>query len=54
MKRKAEMESEAESRPKKRVLSDEEVRASFRPDLFDEAVLQQYTEEYANSQPYVV
>ncbi len=55
MKRKAEAEAESEGeiRPKKRVLSDEEVRASFRPHLFENAELQKYTEEYANSQPYV-
>lgn len=51
-KRKHDSESNGSTgRAKRRLLSDDEARASFRDGLFDEKVLKDYTQEYADSQP---
>lgn len=39
---------------KKRAISDDEAHNNFRSGLFDSKVLEGYTSEYADSQPYVL
>lgn len=51
MKRKS--ETPANGKAKKRAISDEEARDKFRNGLFDSKVLEEYTNYYATSQPYV-
>ena len=51
MKRKS--EAHANGKSKKRAISDDEARDNFRRGLFDSKVLQDYTDAYAASQPYV-
>ncbi|TKA64021.1 hypothetical protein B0A49_11058 [Cryomyces minteri] len=54
MKRKNEdqLDFVANGKPKKRAFTDQEVKRNFRTGLFDTKVLKQYTDEYAESQPY--
>lgn len=49
MKRKS--EAPANGKTKKRAISDAEAHAKFRKGLFDENVLEGYTNYYATSQP---
>jgi hypothetical protein len=51
MKRKNEASGNRKS--KKRAISDDEAQDNFRKGLFDSNVLQEYTDFYASSQPYV-
>jgi hypothetical protein len=46
-------EAPANGKPKKkRAISDDEAHKNFRSGLFDSKVLEEYTSEYAGSQPY--
>ncbi|OJD33763.1 2-oxoglutarate and fe dioxygenase domain containing protein 1 [Diplodia corticola] len=51
-KRKAEGPAAVNGKSKKRALSDEEARSNFRKGLFDTKVLEDYQQQYAESQPY--
>jgi hypothetical protein len=50
-KRKNEAPANGKSK-KKRAISDDEAHKNFRDGLFDSKVLETYTSEYADSQPY--
>ncbi|KAG9228785.1 Oxoglutarate and iron-dependent oxygenase degradation C-term-domain-containing protein [Amylocarpus encephaloides] len=55
MKRKAESQENGKSALKKRsktILSEDDVRKSFRKGLFDKDILKSYTKEYKKSEPY--
>jgi hypothetical protein len=51
MKRKNESSSASTSPVKKRALPDQDAQARFRDGLFAPGVLEQYTQDYANSEP---
>jgi len=47
-------DSPANGTAKRRLLSEQEARDSFRDGLFKDTILQDYTQQYAKSEPYVV
>jgi len=47
-------DSPANGTAKRRLLSEQEARDSFRDGLFKDEILKDYTQQYAKSEPYVV
>jgi len=54
MKRKNDEKHAANGKAKKRALSEDDVKYSFRPDLFDTKILEKYKSDYVVSEPYVL